>query len=68
MKRLYYIHTDRGCAIRAAEDEDAAYDAMCREIGENNVEDIRLATVNDIAWVQGMGGHIPEGRYNFPQT
>ncbi len=58
---LYYVSTDRGCGIRAARNEDAAYRAECREVGENHVSDCRPATQADLDWVRGMNGHVPKG-------
>lgn len=56
---LYYIVTDYGCAIRAASTIEAARASARAEVGEAYCS-CRKATPNDIEWVRGMGGRIPE--------
>lgn len=55
---LYYVSTDRGCGIRAARDEDAVWRQLAREVGTDNVRDVREATEKDMDWVRGMGGYV----------
>lgn len=58
--KYYYVSTDRGCGIKAARDEDHAYRQAARQVGDNNIQDVREATEADIAWVRGMGGYVPQ--------
>jgi hypothetical protein len=58
---LYYINTDNGCGIRAAQNIIAAKRQALREAGTYGFKTIRRATQDDIAWVSGMGGHVPLG-------
>lgn len=57
--QLMYISTAYGCAIRRGTRERVMRQ-MAREIGTDNVREIRPANDDDIAWVRGMGGHVPE--------
>lgn len=57
--KLYYVNTDRGTGIRAALTIRGAKRAAANEVGSGNVKEVRLATEKDIAWVRGMGGHVP---------
>ena len=57
---LFYVVTDRGCGIRNARDEDAAWFQLEREVGVNNVREVRPATADDIAYVEAMGGYVPK--------
>lgn len=60
---LFYASTGIGACIREARDIRAARAAILREVGEyNGIKEIRKATEADIAWVKGMGGHVPENR------
>lgn len=36
--------------------------AIIRREGTGNVKAIRNATQNDVSWVRGMGGYVPDGR------
>jgi hypothetical protein len=56
---LYYLNTDRGVAIRAAQNIKQARREAVREVGEDGLKGIRKATEADIAWVKGMGGYVP---------
>ena len=58
-KKLYHIETDRGVGIRAATSEEEVWQMMAREVGTSNVRDIHEATPEEIAWVRGMGGRVP---------
>lgn len=58
---LFYAITGIGACIREARDIRAARAAILREVGEfKGVREVRKATEADIAWVKGMGGHVPE--------
>ena len=60
---LFYASTGMGACIREARDIRAARAAILREVGEyNGAREVRKATEADIAWVKGMGGHVPEKR------
>lgn len=60
---LFYARTGIGCCIREARNLRSAHAAILREVGEfNGVKEVRKATDADIAWVRGMGGHVPEKR------
>jgi len=60
---LFYASTGIGACIREARDIRSARAAVLREVGEyNGVKEVRKATPADIAWVKGMGGHVPEKR------
>ena len=56
---MYYCETTMGCTLRTGEDMDAVEEGLIREIGERHYQSIREATPDDIAWVRGMGGHVP---------
>ena len=58
---LYYIDTDNGCGIRAAQN---IIQARCQALHETRTygfRTIRKATHKDIDWVRGMGGYVPPG-------
>jgi hypothetical protein len=56
---LYFVETDCGVGIRRASSLDSAYSGLAREIGENNINEVREATDEDIEYVRSMGGYIP---------
>lgn len=58
-QQLFYLDTDRGCAIRAAQNIKQARRGALREVGEYGFKNIRKATKEDIEWVRGMGGYVP---------
>lgn len=58
---LYYVKTGYGCAIIAACGISQARALALREVGTSNFEGVRRATKEDVAWVEGMGGRVPEG-------
>ena len=62
-KKLFYAETSQGCGIREAETIEQAENKFMREAGLPTI--IREATINDIAWVKGMGGYIPDGWYGI---
>lgn len=58
---LYYVECDLGCTLVVARSEDAARNKIQKEIGTmNNVTSVCLATDAQIAWVNTMGGHLPD--------
>ena len=58
---LYYFEADCGCGIRTAKNLENAYSKIQREVGTmNNLSTVRKATEEDIGWVKGMGGYVPE--------
>lgn len=60
---LYYIETDLGCGIREAKNLQQAKSHMRIEAGEL-VNIVRLATRDEIEWVQAMGGYFPKKAEN----
>lgn len=58
---LYYVETDRGCGLRAAQNIQQAQEEEIRATGTYGFKGIRLATQADVDWVGGMGGHVPDG-------
>ena len=60
---LYYFECDMGCGIRVATNLRQAESRIRREVGTyGNASNIRKATERDVAWVHGMGGHVPTER------
>jgi len=60
---LYYIEIEGGnCGIREAKNKEQAWRDLLREEGTSNAKSVRLATKEDISWIAGMGGCIPERR------
>ena len=59
--KLFYFECDMGCGIRAYKTLKSAEKGIKTEVGwYNNPHKIREATKEDVEWVQGMGGRIPE--------
>lgn len=58
--KIYYADTDRGCALRAANSLAQARAQFNREVGSDNVQVVRVATQEDIDWVEAMGGEVPD--------
>jgi hypothetical protein len=68
-RKLYVVHTNRGMTIRAATDEDDAFEQVARKVGSDNITDVSEATERDIAWVRGMGGYVPAlADIEFPEA
>lgn len=59
---LYYVELEWGCGLRAAANQAKAKRDALEEEGSRNFKSIRLATQEDVAWIKGMGGIVPEGR------
>ena len=58
---LIYFESGCGCGIRKARDLESGKRAILREVGTyEGVFVTRKATKEDIAWVKGMGGTVPE--------
>lgn len=57
---LYYVENDHGCGIREARNIQQARADLRKAEGTNHAKGVRRATKDDIAWVEGMGGYIPE--------
>lgn len=58
---LVYFEFCQGCGIRSAHDLKSGEREILREVGTyNGVSTVRKATDEDISWVRGMGGYIPE--------
>jgi hypothetical protein len=63
-KKLFYIDTDYGCGLRAAKDIKQAHKEELAASGTNHFKSIREATKEDVEWVSGMGGHVPNVKSN----
>ena len=58
---LYYAETGMGCCIREATNLKNARNIILREVGTSNgIRLVRKASQDDIGWVRGMGGYVPE--------
>lgn len=57
---LYYVNTDQGCGIFAAQSITQAKRKAKDDAGKG-VKSVRRATSEDVDWVQAMGGFVPEG-------
>ena len=51
---LYYVETDRGCGLRAAQNIQQARAEEIRTAGTDGFKGVRLATQADVAWVGAM--------------
>lgn len=61
MKKLYYVETEVGCGIKKAETATKAKKQVIKELGSLiEIQVVREATEEDIAWVTGMGGYVPK--------
>jgi len=61
VKGHYYVSLVGGiCGIRTAANLQQAKRNALREDGTNNVEYVRPATEEDVAWVTAMGGGVYE--------
>ena len=59
MTKLYYTDSARGvCLVAACTLEQARREARSR-VGEGSIGVVRLATEDDVSWVEGMGGNVP---------
>lgn len=59
---IWYFENDRGCGLRdiSARTEENAKRILIRETGTYDPpKNVRLATPDDKAWIEGMGGHVP---------
>ena len=60
----YYFSCNIGCGIREAANIKQARSEMVKEIGSYQLESgtnvCRMAAKNDIEWVRGMGGWLPD--------
>lgn len=60
-ERLYYFETSIGAGLRLAYSAEQARYQLRKEVGTmTGIGLVRKATEQDIAWVQAMGGYIPE--------
>lgn len=57
---LYYVETWQGCGLRAAHNLQQATAEARAEVGSDNFKRCSKATPDQIAWVAGMGGRVPE--------
>ncbi len=62
---LYYFESDRGCGIRYGTNPATVRNEILREVGTySGVKNFRKATKKDMAWVDAMGGHVPDDKNN----
>lgn len=55
--RLWYVSVDHTCTLVRARDEDDARVRVRKEVGSRStISGIRVATKDDIAWFEAMGG------------
>jgi hypothetical protein len=59
--KLYVVSAYGRIGLRAASTLNAARKSAIADVGLDNFESIRPATEEDVAWVRGMGGHVPKG-------
>lgn len=60
---IYYHNSELGCGLGEARDLRAAEREVRQEIGSYHAAagfTVRKATNDDIAWVKGSGGYVPE--------
>lgn len=59
-KKLFYIELECGCAVKEAYDDDHAFNIAlhCADAMETEIVEVRLATDDDIKYVQSMHGTI----------
>ncbi len=57
---LYYVEQALGCGLRAAYNLQQATAEARAEIGTANFQRCTKATPEQIAWVRGMGGYVPD--------
>lgn len=58
--RLWYVGVDHTCTLVRARDEDDARVRVRKEVGtRSSLGAIRVATREDIAWFEAMGGKKP---------
>lgn len=55
---IKYVELHGGCCGLSTERNAT----ILLDNGRSNVARIRNATKAEVAWVQGMGGHVPDGR------
>lgn len=62
MTTLWTVRTDYGMAIKDyhTDDYDAAEERAKREVGTRSFRSIEEATKDEILWVAGMGGYLPD--------
>jgi hypothetical protein len=58
---LYYFESDVGAGIRTGASASDVENRLRREVGtRSRIHLVREADADDITWVRGMGGYIPE--------
>lgn len=59
--KVYYVQTGMGATLVEASTENAARSIVLREVGTyNGIQVSRLATDEDIQWVNAMCGGVPD--------
>lgn len=59
--KLFYVETGRGCGLKKGKTAESVRRVTLSEVGSiDGVRLVREATERDIAWVRGMGGHVPQ--------
>lgn len=56
--RAYYVESDLGCGIRWSRSLASATAQFIGEVGTYNNPVVRQATVDDVDWVDTMGGKV----------
>ena len=60
-QRLFKVTLTNGTiALIAAHTLTQAEEEALKEQGTANLRSVELATLGDIAWIEGFGGHVPE--------
>ena len=58
---IKYVSLRHGCKLSCD-----TPDQILRSEGSNNVEYVRNATSEEVAWIKAMGGNVPDGRIAEP--
>ena len=56
---IYYAETTYGASLGEAANLESARREVLREVGSYGFKAVRVATKQDIAWVESMGGWSP---------
>lgn len=57
---IYVIYHDRGMSLEGAKTPAQARNQALEYVGRSEIKRITEATEDEIAWVFGMGGHVPD--------
>lgn len=56
---VYSVETSSHQAIVFARNKNSAMRIVGDDVGRNNIKSCKVATAEDISWVDAMGGYIP---------